>query len=40
VPAARSGAFRSAIRQHARELRTAGVAVTLTGPWPAYNFIQ
>ena len=40
VPAARSTAFRSAIRQHARELRTAGVAVTLTGPWPAYNFIQ
>jgi hypothetical protein len=40
VPVARSSAFRSAIRQHARELRTAGVAMTLTGPWPAYNFIQ
>jgi hypothetical protein len=40
VPAARSSAFRSAVRQHARELRTAGVAVSLTGPWPAYNFIQ
>jgi hypothetical protein len=40
VPVTRSSAFRSAIRQHARELRTAGVAMTLTGPWPAYNFIQ
>ena len=40
VPVTRSSAFRSAIRQHARELRTTGVAVTLTGPWPAYNFIQ
>ena len=40
VPVARSSAFRSAIRQRARELRTTGVAVTLTGPWPAYNFIQ
>lgn len=40
VPAARSGTFKSAIRQHARDLRAADVEVSLTGPWPAYNFIQ
>jgi hypothetical protein len=40
VPSARSGAFRAAVRQHARELRDAGITVALTGPWPAYNFIQ
>jgi hypothetical protein len=40
VPAARSGAFKTAIRKHARDLRTSGVDVSLTGPWPAYNFIQ
>lgn len=40
VPAAKSGAFRSALRQQAGALRAAGVAVSLTGPWPAYNFIQ
>ena len=40
VSAARSGTFKSAIRQHARDLRAAGVQVSLTGPWPAYNFIQ
>ena len=40
VSAGRSRAFKSAIRQHARELRGAGVDVSLTGPWPAYNFIQ
>jgi hypothetical protein len=40
VSAAKSGPFKSAIRQHARDLRAAGVEVSLTGPWPAYNFIQ
>jgi hypothetical protein len=40
VPAARSGAFKTAMRQHARDLRASGVEVSLTGPWPAYNFIQ
>ena len=40
VPAAKSGAFRSAARQQARALRGRGIAVSLTGPWPAYNFIQ
>ena len=40
VSADKSRTFKSAIRQHARELRGAGIDVSLTGPWPAYNFIQ
>ena len=40
VPAGKSGAFRTAVRQQTRDLRTAGIAVSLTGPWPAYNFIE
>jgi hypothetical protein len=32
-------AFRAAVKKHARELKGSGVAVALTGPWPAYNFI-
>jgi len=40
VAADRSRAFKSAIRQRGREMRAAGVEVSLTGPWPAYNFIQ
>ena len=40
VPAAKKATFRAAIRQHTRELRAAGVSVSLTGPWPPYNFIQ
>ena len=31
--------FRAAVKEHARELRGTGVAVALSGPWPAYNFI-
>ena len=40
VPRAKSKAVRATIRQHTRALRASGVAVSLTGPWPAYNFIQ
>jgi gas vesicle protein GvpL/GvpF len=40
VPAAKSRTFKSAIRQHVRDLRASGVEVSLTGPWPAYNFIR
>jgi gas vesicle protein GvpL/GvpF len=40
VPSAKRVAFRSAVRQHTRDLRGAGIAVSLTGPWPPYNFIQ
>jgi Gas vesicle synthesis protein GvpL/GvpF len=40
VPSVSSGAFRAIARQQTRELRDAGVSVSLTGPWPPYNFIQ
>jgi hypothetical protein len=34
------GRFRAAVRQLARECSKAGATLTLTGPWPAYNFVQ
>ncbi len=39
VPVARAGGFRAALRKQARAL-PAGVVVSLTGPWPPYNFID
>ena len=39
VPAARAAAFRAALRRQSRSL-PSGVAVSLTGPWPPYNFID
>ena len=39
VPAARSRSFAAAVRRHTRPLVRSGVTVSLTGPWPAYNFI-
>jgi hypothetical protein len=39
VPARRATAFRAAVGRHARTARGAGLTVSLTGPWPAYNFI-
>jgi hypothetical protein len=32
--------FRTATRQLARDLRGEGYGVEVTGPWPAYNFIE
>jgi hypothetical protein len=40
VPAGKGGAFQSAVRQQTRDLRTVSIAVSLTGPWPPYNFIE
>jgi hypothetical protein len=40
VRAARRSAFQSAVRRHARRLAARGIAATLTGPWPPYNFIS
>lgn len=40
VPASRAGAFRAAVRHHARALTGSGIAVSLTGPWPPYNFVD
>jgi hypothetical protein len=39
VPAKRAAAFRAALRKGARSLDAAGIVVSLTGPWPPYNFI-
>jgi hypothetical protein len=40
VPAARAAAFRTMVRALARRLRDRGCALTLTGPWPPYNFVE
>jgi hypothetical protein len=39
VPVRRASAFRAALRKQARAFRAAGIVVSLTGPWPPYNFI-
>lgn len=40
VPSARRAKFRVAARRAARTCADAGAEMTLTGPWPAYNFVQ
>jgi hypothetical protein len=40
VPTRRVGAFRNALRRHARQLSGSGLVVSLTGPWPPYNFVD
>lgn len=40
VPAARKARFRAAVRDAAARCREAGADLTVTGPWPAYNFID
>jgi len=40
VPIARQNRFRAAVRRAAALCRSAGAQLTLTGPWPAYNFVQ
>jgi hypothetical protein len=40
VPVRRTDAFRNALRRNARTLSASGIVVSLTGPWPAYNFID
>ena len=39
VPVGRAAAFRAALRRQVKSLDAAGVVVSLTGPWPPYNFI-
>src|SRR5205823_658032 len=39
VARAKAPEFRAVVKKYARELRGTGVAVALSGPWPAYNFI-
>jgi hypothetical protein len=40
VSVAKSVPFRSAARQRLRDLRAFGVTMSLTGPWPPYNFVE
>lgn len=40
VPAARKVRFKAAARRHAAQCAAAGAQMTLSGPWPAYNFVQ
>jgi hypothetical protein len=40
VPASRVRAFRAAVARHARKIGATGIVVSLTGPWPPYNFIS
>ncbi len=39
VPARRRARFRSAAQKVARQVSETGAQMTLTGPWPAYNFV-
>jgi hypothetical protein len=40
VPSGRAGTFCAALHHRRRELNEAGIAVKLTGPWPAYDFVR
>ncbi len=39
VPTRKAGAFRAALRRNTKTLGRSGLVVSLTGPWPPYNFI-
>jgi hypothetical protein len=39
VPVRRTHAWQAAVAALARELRGRGLDLTLSGPWPAYNFV-
>ena len=39
VPVKRAAGFRAAVKAAARELEPRGFELTLTGPWPPYNFV-
>jgi hypothetical protein len=40
IPTTARASFKAAVRQLAREAKVKGAELTVTGPWPAYNFIQ
>jgi hypothetical protein len=40
VPADRKATFRAAAKRAASTCRAVGIELTLSGPWPAYNFVQ
>jgi hypothetical protein len=39
VPVKRATAFRAALRKQTRAFQSPGIVVSVTGPWPPYNFI-
>ena len=39
-PASRRSQFKAAAKRLAAKGAAAGTELTLTGPWPAYNFVQ
>jgi hypothetical protein len=40
VPAARRTQFKAAARREAERCAKAGAELTVSGPWPAYNFVE
>jgi hypothetical protein len=40
VPVAHRARFKAAVKRLAAEAQNAGAVTTLTGPWPAYYFVQ
>jgi hypothetical protein len=40
VPRERRAAFRTEVRRQAALCSQAGTLLVLTGPWPAYNFVN
>ncbi len=40
VPARRASAFRAEVRRQVKALSGSALVVSLTGPWPPYNFID
>jgi hypothetical protein len=40
VSTSRTRSFRAAVNRKTKELGSAGLTVSLTGPWPPYNFIS
>jgi hypothetical protein len=40
VPVRRRARFRAAAAQAARHVTRQGAQLTVTGPWPAYNFVS
>lgn len=39
VPSKEGPAFRAALRRSAKALKASGLQISVTGPWPPYNFI-
>ncbi len=40
VPKAKAMRFRTSVERHAKSLVPAGYALQLSGPWPAYSFVE